>query len=79
MPSPSAVPTGPTVPLLATSPAPVRLDWCRRAAILPGKTLHLALALMALATAHRAPGVRLTRRTLTTPATMPCAAWRRRA
>ena len=65
MPRPAAVPIGSTVPLLTMSPAPVRLDWCHRAAVLSGKTLHLAFALMAQATAHRAPGLRLTRRTLT--------------
>ncbi|WP_295429944.1 hypothetical protein, partial [uncultured Thiodictyon sp.] len=31
MPSPAAVPTGPTRPLPSAAPAPVRLDRCQRA------------------------------------------------
>ncbi|WP_295385082.1 hypothetical protein, partial [uncultured Thiodictyon sp.] len=51
-------------PTMTCSPAPMRLDWCQHAAALPGKTLHLALALLGLAAEHRSAGVHLTRRTL---------------
>lgn len=43
---------------------PTRYDWLGEAAKLSGKTLHLATALLWLASAQQLPGVRLTRRVL---------------
>jgi len=45
-------------------PGPVRPDWLAKSARLSGKSLHLGVALAWLAGLRRAPGVRLTRRTL---------------
>jgi hypothetical protein len=48
----------------ACGPGPVDPDWLAAAARLSGKSLHLGVALVWLAGLRRAPGVRLTRRTL---------------
>ncbi|WP_295612442.1 hypothetical protein [uncultured Lamprocystis sp.] len=53
-----------SIALPNTAPAPIRLDWCNRAAALPGKTLHLAMALFWLGAECREASVILTRRTL---------------
>lgn len=51
-------------PIPVTAPMPARYDWLSTAAKLRGKALHLALALLWLATLRQVPGVSLTRRTL---------------
>jgi hypothetical protein len=43
---------------------PVRLDWLQAAAILPGKSLHIALLLYTLCSRRGLPLVHLTRRML---------------
>lgn len=45
-------------------PQAVHFDWLVQAAALPGKALHLAVALAWLAATGNSPGVSLTRRTL---------------
>ena len=58
MPNSAAHATRQPRPSPSALPVPIRIDWCRRAAALPGKTLHLALALLWLATERRSSGVR---------------------
>lgn len=45
-------------------PQAVQFDWLVQAAVLPGKALHLAVALAWLAATRNSSGVSLTRRTL---------------
>lgn len=53
-------------PLLINRKAPhlVRMDWIEQCASLPGKTLHLGMAIWWLAGIRHGPRVQLTRRTL---------------
>lgn len=63
LPEPARSHFGPTT-VHSWPPGRVHPDWLAAAARLSGKSLHLGVALAWLAGLRRAPGVRLTRRTL---------------
>jgi hypothetical protein len=45
-------------------PRPIRLDWFEKASALPGKVLHVSLAIWLMASIGQAPTIRLTRATM---------------
>src|SRR5512134_863844 len=54
----------PSITALTNEPKPIRYDWLAEVGKLPGKSLHLGVALAWMAVRRGRPGVQLGRRTM---------------